>query len=127
MEKRKRRTKAEVEASKGLGDTVEKVLQKTGVAKVAKWLLGEDCGCDERKAKLNEWFPYATPNCLTEDEHNYLTNWFSEKRNSITPVEQRELLAIYNRVFNKRQDLTTCSTCWKDILKGLQTVFDSYE
>lgn len=127
MEKRKRRTKAEIQASKGLGDTVEKVLQKTGVAKVAKWLLGEDCGCDERKAKLNEWFPYATPNCLTEDEHNYLTNWFSEKRNSITPVEQRELLAIYNRVFNKRQDLTTCSTCWKDILKGLQTVFDSYE
>ncbi len=41
---RKRRTKAEILAaeSKGLGDTVEKVLEATGVAKVAKWLLGED-------------------------------------------------------------------------------------
>ena len=55
---RKRRTKAEilaakineeaektnvtVEPSKGLGDTVEKFLEVTGVAKVAKWLLGED-------------------------------------------------------------------------------------
>ena len=40
---RKRRTKAEILAaeSKGLGDTVEKVLEVTGVAKVAKWLLGE--------------------------------------------------------------------------------------
>ena len=41
---RKRRTKAEILAaqSEGLGDTVEKVLEVTGVAKVAKWVLGED-------------------------------------------------------------------------------------
>ena len=55
---RKRRTKAEILAaeSKGLGDTVEKVLEATGISKVAKWILGEDCGCDERKAKLNELY-----------------------------------------------------------------------
>ena len=29
--------------SKGFGDTVEKVFQATGIDKVAKWLLGEDC------------------------------------------------------------------------------------
>ena len=52
---RKRRTKAEILAaqSEGLGDTVEKVLEVTGVAKLAKWVMGEDCGCDDRKAKLN--------------------------------------------------------------------------
>ena len=38
--------------SKGLGDTVEKVFKATGVDKVAKWVLGEDCGCDERKEFL---------------------------------------------------------------------------
>ncbi len=66
MAKRKRRTKAEILAaeSQGLGDTVEKVLEVTGIAKVAKWLLGEDCGCDARKAKLNELFPYRQPKCL---------------------------------------------------------------
>ena len=35
--------------SEGLGDVVENVLEKTGIAKVAKFLRGEDCGCDERK------------------------------------------------------------------------------
>jgi len=76
---RKRRTKAEILASesKGLGDTVEKVLEATGIAKVAKWLLGEDCKCDERKAKLNELFPYKKPLCLEENEFSYLNSFTS--------------------------------------------------
>ena len=77
---RKRRTKAEILAaqSEGLGDTVEKVLEVTGVAKVAKWLLGEDCKCDERKEKLNEWFSYRKPECLLEHEHEFLSEWFKK-------------------------------------------------
>ena len=43
--------------SKGLGDTLEKVFKKTGIDKVAKWVLGEDCGCDDRKEKLNYLMP----------------------------------------------------------------------
>jgi hypothetical protein len=86
---RKRRTKAEILAAKseGLGDTVEKVLEVTGVSKVAKWLLGEDCGCDERKAKLNELFPYRKPECLLKDEYEYLKEWYSETRYSMKPTE----------------------------------------
>ena len=30
---------------KGLGDSIEKVFKKTGIDKVAKKVLGEDCGC----------------------------------------------------------------------------------
>ena len=30
--------------ARGLGDTVEQVFEKTGIAKVAKWVLGEDSG-----------------------------------------------------------------------------------
>ena len=52
----------------GVPAWVEIVLEKTGIAKVAKWLLGEDCGCEERKEKLNKLFPYAKPKCLTEEE-----------------------------------------------------------
>ena len=44
--------------SKGLGDTVEKITKATGIDKVAKFILGEDCGCEERKQKLNKLFPY---------------------------------------------------------------------
>ena len=38
--------------SRGLGDTVAKVLKKVGVNKT------EGCGCAERQEKLNNAFPY---------------------------------------------------------------------
>ena len=44
--------------SKGLGDTIEEVFKKTGISYIAKKALGEDCGCDKRKKKLNKIFPY---------------------------------------------------------------------
>tara|TARA_R110000772_G_scaffold75972_1_gene164525 strand:+ start:447 stop:611 length:165 start_codon:yes stop_codon:yes gene_type:complete len=47
--------------SKGLGDTVEKFTEATGikavVEKVAK-AAGKDCGCGQRKDTLNRVFPY---------------------------------------------------------------------
>jgi hypothetical protein len=126
---RKRRTKAEILAAKseGLGDTVEKVLEATGVSKVAKWLLGEDCKCDERKAKLNELFPYRKPLCLQKDEHEYLQEWFSETRYSMKPTEQKELLKIYNRVFKVNMQPTSCGSCLRDVMNKLEILFNTYE
>ena len=69
-------TSRQKKTSKGLGDTVEKVFKATGIDKVAKWVLGEDCGCEERKEKLNKMFPYMKPQCLNEDEYTYLDNYF---------------------------------------------------
>ena len=46
------------ELKRGLGDTIEEVFKKTGISYVAKKALGEDCGCDKRKKKLNKIFPY---------------------------------------------------------------------
>lgn len=43
--------------SKGLGDTIEKVTTATGLKKLVK-MMSEDCGCEERRDKLNEKFPY---------------------------------------------------------------------
>jgi len=50
--------RAERAEPKGFGDTVEEVFKKTGISYVAKKALGEDCGCDKRKEKLNKMFPY---------------------------------------------------------------------
>jgi len=44
--------------SRGLGDTIEKITTATGIKKIVKKVVGEDCGCDERRDKLNEMFPY---------------------------------------------------------------------
>ena len=114
------------QASTGVGDTVEKVFEKTGVAKVAKWALGEDCGCDERKDKLNYLFPYQKPNCLTEDEFNYLAERVG-KLNQVTAEEQRKLLDIYNRVFNASAVMTNCGNCFlNNVWKKLERVYKEY-
>jgi hypothetical protein len=52
----------EAQKSTGLGDDIEKVTTALKIDKVAKkiaTLMGkEDCGCNQRKEKLNELFPY---------------------------------------------------------------------
>ena len=126
---RKRRTKAEILAaqSEGLGDTVEKVLEVTGIAKVAKWLLGEDCGCDERKAKLNQIFPYKKPLCLEENEFSYLDEWFRKNTDVVRPIEQIELFKIHSRVFQVRNELTSCPTCVAERIADLRKVYNQYK
>lgn len=110
--------------AKGLGDTVENVLEATGIAAVVKFIAGDDCGCNERKEKLNQRFPYF--NCLTEQEYNYLTELDINNKYSLTPTEQKQILDIYQRVFNKRKSPTTCSSCWVQIMNDLKAVYATY-
>jgi hypothetical protein len=113
--------------AKGLGDTVEQVLEATGIAKVAKWALGEDCGCEERKAKLNYLFPYYKPECLTEEEYEYLDKYFTEAKPTVHPQTQQKLLKIYNRIFHQKMSLTSCASCFKNNLhKKLERVYKEY-
>lgn len=59
---------------KGLGDVIENITQTTGINKVVHAVLGDDCGCDERKEKLNKLFPFGKriQNCLTNEQREYL-------------------------------------------------------
>ena len=113
--------------AKGLGDTVESVLKATGIDKVAKFILGEDCGCEERKAKLNALFPYKKPLCLTESEYTWLKDWIDTKTNEVTPSDQAQILSIYNRIFLQRNEPSNCSSCLKDMVDQLKTVMLTYE
>jgi len=126
-ENKPKQTRKRKPRSKGLGDTVEKITTATGIKALVKFAFGEDCGCDKRKDYLNKKFPYFKPNCLTEDEYNYLTKFFEVKKLSIKPTEQNELLKIYNRVLNQKQEPTNCSDCWRDIINKIKTVYDAYE
>ena len=113
--------------SSGVGDTVEKITKATGIKKAVEFLAGEDCGCDERKNVLNRMFPYQKPNCLTEDEFNYLSDWFSQSRNKVTSEQQVQLITIYNRVFNDNAEGTSCGSCFvNNVLKKLEKVFQKY-
>ena len=111
--------------SKGLGDTIEKITEATGIKKAVKFLFGEDCGCDERKEILNEWFPYVE--CLKHSEYKYLTNYFNLKKTTVSFNERKELIKIYNRIFKKNQKDTSCASCIKNIVDSLKRVYNEYE
>ena len=51
----------EKEKSKGLGDTIAKITEATGIKKVVETVAkatGKDCGCGKRQDTLNRLFPY---------------------------------------------------------------------
>ena len=50
--------KLPMQKSRGLGDSIEKITKVTGIEKVVKKVVGEDCGCKKRKETLNKLFPY---------------------------------------------------------------------
>jgi hypothetical protein len=57
-----KRLKDIVNEHKGLGDTVESITKATGiktaVERTTKAAGIKDCGCNKRKEKLNQMFPY---------------------------------------------------------------------
>lgn len=110
----------------GLGDTVEQVLEATGIAKVAKFVLGEDCNCEERKQKLNEWFPYRKPECLTEEEYNWLTETRILEQDTFKPSEVTRIREIYSRVMKVRLEPSSCASCFREIVFNLRKVYDAY-
>jgi hypothetical protein len=112
--------------SKGLGDTIAKITEATGIDKLVKFVAGEDCGCDERKEKLNKLFPYAKPLCLTEDEFNTLDAYFKQNTNTLTSDEQTSLIAINNRVLNQKLTFSTCSSCLRDLVSKLRVIYNEY-
>ena len=110
-----------------LGDAVEKVTKATGIKKVVDAVsdaLGVDCGCDERKAKWNKIriFKKLNPECLNESEISFLTDYFDRAKSTISVTDQKELLKIYNRVFRRNQEMTSCAPCWKNVLNNLKSV-----
>ena len=114
----------------GLGDYAEKVFKYIGVKGVVEFFAGEDCGCDERKERLNKlgkWFAQTKVKCLTQEEYTWLDEYFKEKKgNVINPYTQSMLLRIFNRVFTQRRNMSTCSPCVKELVDKLELLYNNY-
>lgn len=117
---------AQESQSEGLGDTVEKIAKVTGIKAAVKFIAGDDCGCDDRKEKLNKIFPYNKPECLEEKEYETLHQFFKRPKNSITPKEQLQLIAIYNRVLHYNFEPTSCAPCFKEVISRLEKLYKTY-
>lgn len=117
--------------AKGLGDTIEQITEATGIKAAVEMFskaTGIDCGCEERKAKLNELFSYSrTVNCLTEKDYNTLTDLIAPSKNTLTQEEQKQLSDIYYNVFNYRLQLSSCGSCWAGKVKELRQVYNEYK
>ena len=109
--------------SNGLGDSVEKVLKATGIDKVAKKVLGDDCGCEERKKKLNQMFPYSRQ--FTVDEMKIYEEVMARTKGTITREDQGIMVKLYNKVFNANKQTSSCGSCVQSTLAKLKKVYDN--
>jgi hypothetical protein len=115
--------------STGLGDTIEQITEVTGIKSVVEKFskaTGVDCGCDKRKETLNKLFPYHKPNCLIEEDYNYLTDFFGRLKDQVSVIDQYKLIDIYLRVFNKKVEHSNCGSCWRDRISELRKVYNEY-
>jgi|TARA_R110001599_G_scaffold312175_1_gene519729 hypothetical protein len=126
MEKKPRKKRTTKKKSEGLGDTIEKITEATGIKAAVKWLAGDDCGCEERKKLLNDLWRYTQPKCLQEDEHKWLDEWYTKRSETMKPSEQRRMLTIYNRIFSTNQQPTQCSSCLREINIKMLKIYETY-
>ena len=110
-------------SSKGLGDSIEKVLKATGIDKVAKKVLGDDCGCEERKQKLNKMFPYSRQ--MTEDEIKIYEEVMARTKGTLTGSDQALIIKIYNKVFNTNKKPSSCGSCVRETLAKIKKVYEN--
>ena len=114
----------------GLGDTIEQITEATGIKAVVEKFskaTGIDCGCDKRKETLNKLFSYHKPNCLVEEDYNYLTDFFSRLKDQVSVNDQYKLIEVYERVFNQRLENSNCSSCWRDRINEIRKVYNEYQ
>jgi len=113
----------------GVGSTIESITEATGLDvladKVAKAAGFKDCGCKARAKTLNEIFPYKKMNDLSNEDYDYLNDWFTNPRNSVTAPQQKELVTIYNNVFSAKRKVSTCGQCVASMVRDLKKVYDA--
>lgn len=115
------------EQHQGFGDTVEKVLENTGIKNIVEKFTdatGIDCGCAARKEWLNGLFPNRKMNDLSKEDYDYLSEVFSLNLSTLTGKQNSRITEIYNRVFNAKQKATACPPCAKTRVRELKRVYD---
>lgn len=121
--------KNHAKASKGLGDTVEKITKATGIKKVVDKTfdaLGKDCGCDKRQELWNKKFSYKKPKCFTEQEYNLIKAAIETNKTTFNEQEMGIYVAIFERVFDKKIQCSACSFA-KEVWNQLKNVYELYK
>lgn len=110
--------------SKGLGDKVANFTKATGIDKVAKKVLGEDCGCEERQKKLNAMFPNLKSQ-MTESQYVIWSKLKPIAKGTITNETNESIRILYNDVFNANEKPTSCGSCVRRRVEKLNAVYEN--
>lgn len=110
--------------SKGLGDKVANFTKATGIDKVAKAVLGDNCGCEERQKKLNAMFPNLKAQ-MNENEYVIWGRLKGSARGQISSDVNESIRQLYNSVFNANEKPTTCGSCVRRRVEKLNAVYEN--
>ena len=123
----------------GLGDVVEKITEATGIKKVVKAVFGDDCGCDERKQKLNVNFTlgigrYKVQRCMTDKQIAEYKDYIGRRSLAFERADVKLLTDLFAHVFaiqyNPKDFCTNCNGSAKRLMTiqtKLDKVYKSYE
>ena len=98
----------------GLGDVLEDIAKVTGIKAIVKAIAGEDCGCDERRERLNNLLPRGRKQvrCMTDDEYrDYGSFMNTRKEGRLDSNEVKYLMALYTKIYNRKWRKVRCTQC----------------
>jgi len=113
--------------SKGIGDDIAKLTKATGIDKLAKKVLGDDCGCEERRKKLNQMFPhFRNIRQFTEDEIKIYEDIIPviEKNKQIKAEQKIVINNLYKSIFGNKPKWSNCGNCNIKIIDNLKKVYE---
>lgn len=112
--------------SSGIGNVIAKITKATGIEKVVKFIAGEDCGCDERRKKLNGLLKSPVL-CLTEVEYTDLHRILKDNPTNIGQSDAQLLRIMYARIKGiGLSQIGNCGGCVREMIRVLKIVLTSY-
>jgi hypothetical protein len=133
-----------VKVKTGLGDVIENITEVTGIKKVVEIFAdGKDCGCDERKKKLNEIKSFSKVyklDCFTEQEYKEYKDFHANRTIEILDLgkakgtlESKQIDYLVNLYALKTNTpvYRPCSSCSSKplirMIEVLDALYNSYE
>ncbi len=120
-----------------MGDVVEDVLNSAPVKPVTEavkkliWKDGEDCGCEERKERLNniKFSRSKKPRCLTEYDYIAMKQILPKIGSYVEYGDMERIARAHASVFNYHF-AGTCSSCGsrnRAIIDDMKKILKEYE
>ena len=122
---------------RGLGDVIEVITKATGIKAIVEKVsdvLGVDCGCDERRERLNNLLPRGRKQvrCMTDEEYIEYGEFMSTRKSGrLEADEVKFLMNMYTKIYNRKWRKVRCTQCAlagrvKEAMADLDRTYNSH-